>query len=165
MEYDSYDAILQMLFRKTQSDEWFKPTAENVGTGVCIRVEAGTFRTFPHENSFLAPFEAAIKLLNPAVAIKMRSASIHAALSTMPEATAISLEASTRIQVLDSMAQIPQAEKERCGAFLRDERALVVWSDSVENIMNVVEELQQKLIRLIWKNRRSINSGKAPSSE
>jgi hypothetical protein len=51
--------------------------------GVCIRVQADTFRTFPYENPFLAPFETAIKLLNPVVAIKMRSPSIHAALSTM----------------------------------------------------------------------------------
>ncbi|KAH8830090.1 glycosyl transferase family group 2-domain-containing protein [Flagelloscypha sp. PMI_526] len=165
MEYDAYDAILHSLFKKTQSDGWFKPAAEHVAVGVCIRVQADTFRTFPYENPFLAPFETAIKLLNPVVAIKMRSPSIHAALSTIsPDATAIYLDGATRIQVLKSMTQIPQAEKEQCGAFLRDERVLVVWSDSVENITGLVEELQQKLIQLIWKNRFLINSESAPSS-
>ena len=39
------------------------------------------FRVFPYENDYLEPFEAAIRVLNPVVAVKVRSAAIHAALS------------------------------------------------------------------------------------
>jgi len=67
--------------RKTQGDAWFKPTEENVSAGVCLRVEPGHFRVFPYENAYLAPFEAAVRLLNPVVAVKVRSAAVHAALT------------------------------------------------------------------------------------
>ena len=42
---------------------------------------AGRFRVFPYENLELEPFETAVAALNPVVAVKVRSAAVHAALS------------------------------------------------------------------------------------
>ena len=39
------------------------------------------FRVFPYENRYLEPFEAAVRALNPVVAVKVRSAAVHAALA------------------------------------------------------------------------------------
>lgn len=83
MDYDAYDAILHHVFKQTQGDAWFKPSEENVAAGVCLRVEPGHFRVFPYENHYLAPFEAAVRSLNPVVAVKIRSAAVHAALATV----------------------------------------------------------------------------------
>ena len=45
-----------------------------------MRVDDGPeFRVFPYENLSLEPFEAAVSQLNPAVAVKVRSAAVHAA--------------------------------------------------------------------------------------
>lgn len=101
MDYDGYDALLHYIFKQvcifvlfrrprlvltasipqTSSDAWFKPTEENIHSGVCLRVAQGRFRVFPYENPYLQPFERAIKTLNPIAAIKVRSAAIHAALA------------------------------------------------------------------------------------
>lgn len=67
--------------QQTQGDAWFKPSEENLSAGVCLRVEPGHFRVFPYENSYLEPFEAAVRILNPVVAVKVRSAAVHAALA------------------------------------------------------------------------------------
>jgi hypothetical protein len=100
MDYDSFDAVLHWIFRsvcsypvifnsnsnhhsQTQGDAWFKPSEENIASGVCLRVEPGYFRVFPYENPFLAPFEAAVRGLNPLVAVKVRSAAVHSALATV----------------------------------------------------------------------------------
>lgn len=102
MDYDAYDALLHHIFKQvschcgrrfcspyswcpfqTQGDAWFKPSEENVHAGVCLRVDNNNFRVFPYENEYLEPFEAAIRVLNPVVAVKARSAAIHAALSTV----------------------------------------------------------------------------------
>ena len=106
MDYDAYDALLHHIFKEvgrlryyilglltkrnlsplslqTQGDAWFKPSEENVHAGVCLRVDTGKFRVFPYENRHLEPFEAAVRVLNPVVAVKVRSAAIHAALSTV----------------------------------------------------------------------------------
>ncbi|KAJ6532924.1 glycosyl transferase family group 2-domain-containing protein [Mycena vulgaris] len=158
MDYDSWDALTQYLFKKaifqTQGDAWFKPSEENVAAGVCLRVEPGHFRVFPYENPYLVPFEAAVRSLNPLVAIKVRSAAVHAALSTVTDdATAIYIDSDTRIQILDTMNHLPQAEKEQCGAFLRDERVLIVWSDDIDNIVPLCSDFEEKLMKLVWRAR------------
>ncbi|KAL0947953.1 hypothetical protein HGRIS_010582 [Hohenbuehelia grisea] len=162
MDYDAFDAILHHLFKTTQGDAWFKPSEENISAGVCIRVDPTHFRVFPYENRFLAPFEAAVRILNPIVAIKIRSAAVHAALATVAEdAEAIYIDASTRIQILDTMIHLPEADKEQCGAFIRDERVLVVWSDDLDMIIPLVQDFEDKLIKLVWRSRAAIASSAA----
>lgn len=104
-DYDAYDAILHHIFKETQGDAWFKPLSENMAAGVCLRVSdpvvlpstpggigsngqpdplpVAKYRVFPYENMTLAPFEAAVRALNPVVAVKVRSAAVHAALASV----------------------------------------------------------------------------------
>ncbi|OJT11702.1 hypothetical protein TRAPUB_11764 [Trametes pubescens] len=154
MDYDAYDALLHHIFRQTQGDAWFKPSEENVHAGVCLRVDSGNFRLFPYDNLYLEPFEASVRMLNPVVAVKIRSAAIHAALATVkPDADAIYIDDNTRIQVLDTMALLGTADKEQCGAFLRDERVLVVWSYHLDTIIPTCRDFEDKLIKLVWDHR------------
>ena len=100
MDYDRNDALLHWLFRQTQGDAWFRPNEENISSGVALRVNDGMscptcpffsvilmgagspeFRVFPYENASLEPFETAVAALNPVVAVKVRSAAVHAALA------------------------------------------------------------------------------------
>ncbi|KAI0771442.1 glycosyl transferase family group 2-domain-containing protein [Irpex lacteus] len=157
MDYDAYDALLHHIFRQTQGDAWFKPTEENVHAGVCLRVDTGHFRVFPYENRYLEPFEAAVRALNPVVAVKLRSASVHAALGMVKEdADAIYVDDDTRIQVLDSMSWLPKADKEQCGAFIRDERVLVVWSYNLDDVIPTCRDFEDKLIKLVWSRRATL---------
>ncbi len=86
MDYDRYDAFLHHIFKQTQADAWFRPNEDTLSAGVALRVlDANAdglpeYRVFPYENLALEPFEAAVVRLNPAVAIKVRSESVHAAL-------------------------------------------------------------------------------------
>ncbi|KAI0688232.1 glycosyl transferase family group 2-domain-containing protein [Cytidiella melzeri] len=159
MDYDAYDALLHHIFKQTQGDAWFKPSEENVHAGVCLRVDAGHFRVFPYENRYLEPFEAAVRALNPVVAVKTRSAAIHAALSSLKDdSDAIYVDNDTRIQVLDSMSWLPRADKEQCGAFIRDERVLVVWAYNLDNIIPTCRDFEDKLIKLVWAQRAALSS-------
>ncbi|KAF5347443.1 hypothetical protein D9756_011118 [Leucocoprinus leucothites] len=142
MDYDSYDAILHFIFRSTQGDAWFKPSEENVSAGVCLRLEPGQFRVFPYENPFLAPFEAAVQGLNPLVAVK-------------DDISNIQIESDTRIQVLESVSSLPEADKEQCAAFIRDERVLVVWSDELDHIVPLCREFNEKIMKYLWRTRAS----------
>ncbi|KAH9850477.1 glycosyl transferase family group 2-domain-containing protein [Lenzites betulinus] len=154
MDYDAYDALLHHIFRQTQGDAWFKPSEENVHAGVCLRVDNGNFRVFPYENEYLEPFEAAIRVLNPVVAVKIRSAAIHAALATVKEdSDCIYVDNDTRIQIIDSMLFLPRADKDQCGAFVRDERVLVIWSYNLDSIIPTCRDFEDKLIKLVWKRR------------
>ncbi|KAH8116831.1 glycosyl transferase family group 2-domain-containing protein [Phellopilus nigrolimitatus] len=162
MDYDAYDAILHHVFKQTQGDSWFKPSEENAAAGVCLRVEPGHFRVFPYENHSLAPFEAAVRALNPVVAVKVRSAAVHAALATVADdVIALYVDSNTRIQILDSMARLPRADKEQCAAFIRDERVLIVWADNLDYIIPVCRDFEEKLIKLVWRARPPLFSASA----
>jgi hypothetical protein len=93
------------------------------------------FRVFPYENANLEPFENAVAALNPVVAVKVRSAAVHAALaevcvplslplfsslfpSSAPDEKCIYVDANTRIQILDTILLLPTADREQCAAFI-----------------------------------------------
>ncbi|PVG03477.1 hypothetical protein CPB86DRAFT_369594 [Serendipita vermifera] len=157
-DYDAFDAILHHIFKQTQGQAWFKPTEESMQAGVALRIEnnPARFRVFPYENMSLAPFEAAIRGLNPLVAVKTRSAAVHAALGLIgPSDTGFYIDTETRIQVVDCMEQLPAAEKDQCAAFVRDERVLVCWADSLDSIIPNCQELDDKLMTLVWKARQA----------
>jgi len=75
--------IIGIADESTQLDNWFLSPEENSHAGVAIRVETGFFRVFPYENAALVPFEAAVRRLNPVVAVKIRNASVQAAVRKM----------------------------------------------------------------------------------
>ncbi|TBU42496.1 glycosyl transferase family group 2-domain-containing protein [Dichomitus squalens] len=168
MDYDAYDALLHHIFKQTQGDAWFKPSEENIHAGVCLRVDNNNFRVFPYENEYLEPFEVAIRVLNPVVAVKVRSAAIHAALGTVKEdADCIYVDTDTRIQIMVSMAFLPRADKEQCAAFIRDERVMVVWTYDLDSIIPTCRDFEEKLIKLVWTRRSafaSLASSAAPST-
>ncbi|KAJ6567737.1 glycosyl transferase family group 2-domain-containing protein [Mycena vulgaris] len=185
MDYDRWDALLHYLFRQTQGDAWFRPD-EPVSSGVALRVSDGTvasgssggntptgqqqhsgpeFRVFPYENPALEPFETAVAALNPQVAVKVRSAAVHAALAEVsPDERNIYVDANTRIQILDTMLHLPHADKEQCAAFIRDERVLVVWSESLDAIIPTCQDFEDRLIKLLWRSRPTGPASSMPGS-
>ncbi|EPQ51585.1 hypothetical protein GLOTRDRAFT_140976 [Gloeophyllum trabeum ATCC 11539] len=165
MDYDRYDAFLHHIFKQTQGDAWFRPTEDNLACGVALRVADGEFRVFPYENIALEPFETAVSALNPVVAVKVRSAAVHAALAEVgPEDKSIYVDANTRIQILETMMLLPHADKEQNAAFIRDERVLVVWSESVDTIVPICRDFEDRLIKLLWRSRPNAHLGAATSS-
>lgn len=121
MDYDRYDATLHWIFKQTQGDAWFRPNEDALPPGVCLRTHDGSFRVFPYEVAALEPFEAAVAALNPLVAVKVRSAAVHAALAECAnddKPDGVYVDADTRIQIIDTMVLLPQADKEQNAAFI-----------------------------------------------
>ncbi|KAF8634047.1 hypothetical protein AX17_004311 [Amanita inopinata Kibby_2008] len=160
MDYDRNDALLHWIFRQTQGDAWFRPNEEHIPSGVALRISDAhldgvpEFRVFPYENADLEPFETAVSALNPLVAVKVRSAAVHAALAEVaPEDKYIYVDANTRIQIIETMLLLPHADREQSAAFIRDERVLVVWSESIDHIVPTCHDFEEMLIKLLWRSR------------
>ncbi|KAG6878989.1 hypothetical protein C0992_006047 [Termitomyces sp. T32_za158] len=163
-DYDLYDAWLHKIYESTMANNWFMPTEDIVSTGVCLRAHDGFFRVFPYENPTLIPFEAAVRGLNPVVAVKIRSSAVVAALAKVePEENSIYIDQGTRIQILDSIEYLPQAEKDQCGAFIRDETSLVLWSYALESMIPLCKDFDEKLIKHIWRTRQIARKSAPPS--
>ncbi|KJA17902.1 hypothetical protein HYPSUDRAFT_205759 [Hypholoma sublateritium FD-334 SS-4] len=163
-DYDLWDAWLHKIYESTQQENWFMPVEETVATGVAMRVENGFFRVFPYENPALIPFEAAVRRLNPVVAVKIRNTAVQAAIRKIgPDDDCLYIDSNTRIQILDTIDQLPSAEKDQCGAFIRDERAVVLWSYSLETMIPLCKEFEEKLIKHIWRTRNVAAHGSGPT--
>ncbi|KAH9994642.1 glycosyl transferase family group 2-domain-containing protein [Russula vinacea] len=163
MDYDRYDALLHYIFKQTQGDAWVRPDAHDIAAGVCLRDDAGSYRVFPYENLALEPFECAVRAMDLIVAVKVRSAVAHAAVSQVgPEEKSVYLDENTRIQIVDTMLMLPHAEKDQNAAFIRDERVLVVWADGPHTIIPTCNDFEERLIKLLWRARPGF--GTTPSS-
>ncbi|KAH9991982.1 glycosyl transferase family group 2-domain-containing protein [Russula compacta] len=162
MDYDRYDALLHYIFKQTQGDAWFRPDAHHIAAGVCLRDDTGSYRVFPYENLALEPFECAVRAMNLIVAVKVRSAVAHAAVSQVgPEEKSVYLDANTRIQIVDTMMMLPHAEKDQNAAFIRDERVLVVWADGPDTIIPTCNDFEERLIKLLWRARPGFGTNSA----
>lgn len=64
------------------------------------------------------------------------------------------------------MLLLPHADKEQKAAFVRDERVLIVWSDDLDAIIPACRDLEDRLIKLLWRSRPAPVPGTplAPSS-
>ncbi|KAF8156337.1 hypothetical protein K438DRAFT_353281 [Mycena galopus ATCC 62051] len=126
------------------------------------------FRVFPYNAPHLVPFEAAVRLLNPAGAVLVRSAAVTAACAKIPATDhSVYIDAATRIQVLGRMGDLPGAEKDQCGAFIRKPPSLVLWAPAVEALAPLAAEFEEKLIKFIWRVRTSVllpSSTSAPNT-
>jgi hypothetical protein len=56
------------------------------------------------------------------------------------------------------MADVAHADKEQQGAFVRDERVLVAWSDHIDGIVPLCKDFEQKLISRVWRMRPSMTT-------
>lgn len=70
----------------------------------------------------------------------------------------IQIDSQTQIQVLDTMDDLGTADKEQQGAFIRDERVLVAWSDHIDGIVPLCKEFENKLIKRVWAFRPSMRT-------
>lgn len=166
-DYDAFDALLHNIYENTLPNNWFLPPHASQTTGVCLRVNSSTvshdsfgvtptsnFRVFPYEHPALIPFEENVRRLNPAVAVKIKTAGVHVVISsTSLNDTWIQIDHSTRIQILDNMDMLPTAEKDQCGAFIRNDDCVVLWAYSVDSIIPLCKEFEEKLIKYIWRTR------------
>lgn len=120
---------------------------------------------FPYENILLEPFHAAVVALNPEVAVKLRSAAIHAAFGLLNDSQYhLFIDDDTRIQVLDTMEDLATAEKDQRAAFIRDERVLVVWEDRVADIIPSCADFEDRLVKVVWRERINLPSGNGVGS-
>lgn len=57
-----------------------------------------------------------------------------------------------RVQVLKTMADLPNCQIHHFAAFLEDLGILVVWDDDPEHLIQRAENLEAKLVKMIWEN-------------
>ncbi|KAK1780791.1 glycosyl transferase family group 2-domain-containing protein [Copromyces sp. CBS 386.78] len=55
-----------------------------------------------------------------------------------------------RVQIIRTMSDLPKGQLHQFAAFIEDVKILVVWADEPDKILSWAEDLEKKLIELIW---------------
>ena len=93
-------------------------------------------------------------MANEKIAIKIKCSVVTTVMNTYiyptPSMNELTIDANTRIQILDCIEHLGRARKHQYAAFVRDEGVLCVWADHVENVVPAAEALELALLQFVW---------------
>lgn len=55
----------------------------------------------------------------------------------------------SRIQIIETLEDLPRARKHQYAAFVRNECSLLVWADSASRVIDEALDIEKKIIELI----------------
>ncbi|KAK9467990.1 glycosyl transferase family group 2-domain-containing protein [Lipomyces arxii] len=165
---DKYDIMCQYLYKACLQKNWTEtlPSESTPCIALRVRPEATDldekentadadmleYRVFPPEDvgdeDKLAEcvagldVEVCLRLSFPVVKVLMAYLS--------PEALTVPLSENTRIQVLDSLSDLPRARKYQYSAFVRSESCLLVWADDVRQLLSLASLLENRMMEVVW---------------
>lgn len=98
------------------------------------------------------------RYLRAEIAVKVSFPLIHAILDTVkPEEGVIPIDLDHRIQILESIHELPFASKYQYCAFIRDEKSFVVWGPTIQQVLNFLTHVEKRLINFVWDAGNEVN--------
>lgn len=83
----------------------------------------------------------------------------------LPNVKQIPLDSSTQIQVLQSNSDVHSIRRAQFAALISDSGSMIVWSDDASTLVPFAEELEKKMVNLIWKEKKVKSNALAKDKE
>ena len=148
-DINKHQLMIKHLYRTCRKNNWFDDSRGD--SVIALRTGDGSYLLYPPSSTRGKEFERAVAGLNVEVAIIVKSDVVRVIMSNIPHTVNdVPLQDDTRIQILDTMGDLPRARKHQYAAFVREEQALVVWADAANRIESYAMDLEKKIIELIW---------------
>ncbi|KAK9324902.1 glycosyl transferase family group 2-domain-containing protein [Lipomyces orientalis] len=158
---DKYDIMCQYLYKACRQKHWLVtlPSADATPC-VALRVSLDDdldekdwleYRVFPPEHNTTHVLAEYVAGLNVEVCVRLSYPVINVLLSYLPpDAVSVPLSENTRIQVLESLSDLPRARKYQYAAFVKSEGCLLVWADDVRQLLSLATLLENRMMELVW---------------
>ncbi|KAK9356403.1 glycosyl transferase family group 2-domain-containing protein [Lipomyces doorenjongii] len=157
---DRYDIMCRYLFQEVDYRNWLD-TVEDPDDTPCVALRIAhndmsmiEYRCFPPEAQLAdmsRSYVANVAALNVEVALKISYPVICLLLNKLSaDAHDIELSLNTRIQVLDTLDELPRARKYQYAAFIRSDQCLVIWAESIRDIVSFGAVIERKMVDTIW---------------
>lgn len=89
--------------------------------------------------------------------IRIRSDVVKTIMMTIPPTVYdVPLRDSSRVQIIETLDDLPRSRKHQYAAFIRDECSLLVWADSAYRLIEDALGVEKRLIELIWDDGDSV---------
>lgn len=76
----------------------------------------------------------------------------------------VPLPSGLRLQVLPDISYLPSCQKHHFAAFIQDSATLIVWDDDPNHILQRVQNIEDQLIQMIWKEDPEEDASSIPAS-
>ncbi|GAA5967341.1 hypothetical protein JCM11641_000517 [Rhodosporidiobolus odoratus] len=147
--------MAEHIFRQCESRGWFPDGWGNI---VAVRTTVGTaghstFASYPLAEDVDGAdiLLNGLAFLNAETAVIFSSHVVRSILSTLStKAEHIKLNDDVSIQVLDTLEDVRGAKRHQYATFVRECRALVVWSDDVATLVPQCQSLSDLMLEYIW---------------
>lgn len=73
--------------------------------------------------------------------------------------TDIIIDASTTLQVFNSLHELRRARMEHPQAFIRDEKLIVLWSNDAEHACRLAASIQEQILEIVWNDDQILRQG------
>ena len=154
-DVDKYSLMIKHIHEQCGKNHWLPTDPSYTGSVVALRASESTntingYKCYPAAGP-RDIFLTAATTLNVEVAICIFSHVVEVIISSLPADTwDFPLRDDTRVQIIHRIQDLPRARKHQYAAFVREQKCLVVWSDSASKVVEQGEELEKKIFDFIW---------------
>ncbi|KAK0569588.1 hypothetical protein OC861_000768 [Tilletia horrida] len=160
-EMDAYRVMARHLYEQARAKQFFSADPE-IPSAATLRMAKGAYVCHPAENPRLETFSKAVAAINCEVCVCVSSPVVVAITSRLAWGTTeVPIKPAEHIQVVETMEDAALARKAQYAAFVRQECALLVWSDSVDNIIDRIQSLENKMVSFVWRSATASKIGGA----
>ncbi|GAA5869706.1 hypothetical protein JCM3774_003825 [Rhodotorula dairenensis] len=151
--------MAEHIFRRCEAAGWF-PDA-NWGNIVAVRASVGTagtstYASYPlaHEVDGADVLLDGLATINAEAAVIVSSHVVRSILQMIDDETErVVLNEDVAIQVIDSLEDLRGAKRHQYAAFVRENLALVLWSDDVATLVPHAQTLSDLMLAYIWREQ------------
>ncbi|TKY89370.1 hypothetical protein EX895_001901 [Sporisorium graminicola] len=161
---EGYQVMATYLWKSCNGRRLFSENPE-MASAVAIRYAKDQYVVCPAQDERVSTFCRSVAILNCEVAITITSPVVTAINSRIaPGTEQIPITSSQHIQVVDTMEQLAGARKAQNACFIRKEGTVVMWCDQVEQLEAQAQDLEDKMIKFVWKSSYSNNTSNLVAS-
>ncbi|KAI5236437.1 hypothetical protein E4T43_08620 [Aureobasidium subglaciale] len=142
------DMMVNNLYSQQMELLW---TAGGHDEGILLKKSRGQYACCPSDlESEPTGFYKAVETLNVRSAMTVNTRVIKLFLHGN-DRSFIPLKSGLRLQVLPDMSYLPRCAKHQFAAFIADRGILVVWDDDPRHLIKRAEQIEQALMKMIWR--------------
>ncbi|CCG84107.1 protein of unknown function [Taphrina deformans PYCC 5710] len=158
--------MLRHLFKRCRNNGWFKLAREDE---IKLALRASGSDTFAQSAEDLsnvpyltAPSAEETTIDEDAMTSKITKTVLKHVLPTVKQ---IPLDSVTQIQVLQSHSDVHSIRRAQYAALIIETGSMLVWSDDAATLIPFAEELEKKMVNLIWKEKKTKSNSLAKDKD
>lgn len=154
--------VVNYLLDICQGNGWFKlvdPLEPCVIKMNSRKGKEAKYRYLP-ACDYIAPFsfvDCAARFLRSDVCVRVSFPVIHAILDVFSDKKTVTLDADHNIQIIENIPDLQWVRKYQNCAFVRTEKSLVCWHNSVQEVTSYVRTLEKKMVDYVWEKGNAVD--------